>query len=67
MEKLDEKKQVICDKGFVCSCDKLLIATGAESFIPPVGAFALRQTYVGLVIWRRQSNWTNVRKTHRML
>lgn len=48
VEKLDtEKKQVICDKGFVCSYDKLLIATGAESFIPPVGA----SSYCAKRVW----------------
>ena len=49
VEKLDtEKKQVICDKGFVCSYDKLLIATGAESFIPPVGALRTAPNVFGL-------------------
>lgn len=39
---------MICDKGFVCSYDKLLIATGAESFIPPVGALRTAPNVFGL-------------------
>ena len=47
--KLDtENKQVVCDKGTVCSYDKLLIATGAESFIPPVGALRTAPNVFGL-------------------
>lgn len=47
--KLDtENKQAVCDKGTVCSYDKLLIATGAESFIPPVGALRTAPNVFGL-------------------
>lgn len=49
VKKLDtQKKQVICDKGFVCSYDKMLISTGAESFIPPVGALRTAANVFGL-------------------
>ena len=43
-----EKKTVVTDKGESLACDKLLIATGSHSFIPPIkgsltpGVFAVR-------------------------
>lgn len=49
VQKLDtEKKQVLCHNGSACSYDRLLIATGAESFIPPVGALRTASNVFGL-------------------
>ncbi|MGI6069205.1 MAG: NAD(P)/FAD-dependent oxidoreductase [Blautia sp.] len=41
-------KKVIYAGGIECSYDKLLIATGAESFIPPVGALRTAPNVFGL-------------------
>lgn len=41
-------KKVIYGGGIECSYDKLLIATGAESFIPPVGALRTASNVFGL-------------------
>ena len=47
--KLDTKeKTVILDNGEVLNYDKLLIATGAESFIPPVGNLREAENVFGL-------------------
>lgn len=47
--KLDTKeKTVILDDGEVLNYDKLLIATGAESFIPPVGNLREAENVFGL-------------------
>ena len=41
-------KKVMTDKGEEISYDKLLIATGAESFIPPVGNLREANNVFGL-------------------
>ena len=47
--KLDTKeKTVILDNGEILNYDKLLIATGAESFIPPVGNLREAENVFGL-------------------
>ncbi|MFV0516039.1 MAG: NAD(P)/FAD-dependent oxidoreductase [Aminipila sp.] len=43
-----DRKNVILDDNNVVSYDKLLIATGADSFIPPVGAFRTAGNVFGL-------------------
>lgn len=42
------KKELVFGDGIHCSYDKLLIATGAESFIPPVGALREGKNVFGL-------------------
>ena len=42
------KKKVYYGDGMACDYDKLLIATGAESFIPPVGALRTAPNVFGL-------------------
>ncbi len=42
------KKKVYYGDGLICDYDKLLIATGAESFIPPVGALRTAPNVFGL-------------------
>lgn len=60
-------KKVVYGRGIECSYDKLLIATGAESFIPPVGAlrtapnvFGLRHLSDAVAIDERAKNSENV-------
>lgn len=60
-------KKVVYGGGIECSYDKLLIATGAESFIPPVGAlrtapnvFGLRHLSDAVAIDERAKNSENV-------
>ncbi|HJB28875.1 MAG TPA: FAD-dependent oxidoreductase [Candidatus Blautia faecavium] len=49
VEKLDtDRKKVIYGGGIACDYDRLLIATGAESFIPPVGALRTAPNVFGL-------------------
>lgn len=49
VERLDTaNKKVIYGGGIACDYDKLLIATGAESFIPPVGALRTASNVFGL-------------------
>lgn len=43
-----EKKAVILDDGTCCPYDRLLITTGANSFIPPVGQFREANNVFGL-------------------
>lgn len=49
VEKLDTaRKKVYYGNGLACDYDKLLIATGADSFIPPVGALRTAPNVFGL-------------------
>ena len=43
-----ENKEVLLDNGTSCHYDKLLITTGANSFIPPVGQFREANNVFGL-------------------
>lgn len=49
VQKLDlNKKEIVFADDIHCDYDKLLIATGAESFIPPVGALRTADNVFGL-------------------
>ena len=47
-----DQKKVYYGDGLACDYDRLLIATGAESFIPPVGALRTAPNVFGCVIFR---------------